>query len=61
MFWSKWPSLPPDSAGFLLGLLFNHEVGGEMFLRNVWLSPNYMALQSSSSYYSRLRLQFSGM
>jgi hypothetical protein len=30
-------SLPPVSDGFLLGLLFNPENGGNMFLRNVEL------------------------
>jgi hypothetical protein len=33
------------SAGFLLDFLFDPEVGEYMFLRNVDLSPNYMALQ----------------
>jgi hypothetical protein len=33
------------SAGFLLGLLFDPEVGSDMFLRNVELPPNYIALQ----------------
>jgi hypothetical protein len=37
-------SLPP-TPGFLLGLLFDPEDSGDMFLKNVWLSPNYMALQ----------------
>jgi hypothetical protein len=32
-------------VGFLLGLFFNHENGGDMFLQTVgWLSTNYMAL-----------------
>jgi hypothetical protein len=32
-------------AGFLLGLLFNFEVGGDMFLHNIsWLSVDYLAL-----------------
>jgi hypothetical protein len=32
-------------ASFLLGLLFNHEDGGDMFLRNIgWLSTDYAAL-----------------
>jgi hypothetical protein len=38
-------SLPPASAGFLLGLLFGHDDGGGMFLQNDGLSPDYMALQ----------------
>jgi hypothetical protein len=33
------------SAGFLLDFLFDSEVGEGMFLRNVDLSPNYVALQ----------------
>jgi hypothetical protein len=34
-------SLPPASPRSLLGLLFNPQYGGNMFLRNVGLSPNY--------------------
>jgi hypothetical protein len=30
----------------LLGLFFDLEDGGDMFLRNVGLSPNYTALQA---------------
>jgi hypothetical protein len=33
------------SAGFLLGLLFYPEHGGDFFPRNVWLPPNCIALQ----------------
>jgi hypothetical protein len=29
------------SANFLLGLLFDPEYGGSMFLQNIWLSLNY--------------------
>jgi hypothetical protein len=34
------------SAGFLLGLFF--DLGGDMFLRNVGLSPNYATIQRRS-------------
>jgi hypothetical protein len=36
--------MPPVSGGFLLGLLFGPEDGGIIFVWNVGLSPNYMAL-----------------
>jgi hypothetical protein len=36
----------PVSAGFLLALMFDPENGGNMFLRNVDLFPNYTVLQS---------------
>jgi hypothetical protein len=31
-------SLPPASAGLLLGSKLDPEYGGDMFLRNVWIS-----------------------
>jgi hypothetical protein len=34
-----------NSAGFLLGLLFDPEDRSDMFLLNVGLSPNYTGLQ----------------
>jgi hypothetical protein len=37
-------SLPPGSAGFLPCLLFNPEDRGDIFIRNVGLSPNYAAV-----------------
>jgi hypothetical protein len=37
---SKWQA-EPVRVGFLLGLLFDHEDGGDLFPRNVWLSRNY--------------------
>jgi hypothetical protein len=36
--------LSPASADFSLGLLLDREDGGDMFLRNVGLFPNYMSL-----------------
>jgi hypothetical protein len=42
----RWEAgLSPASAGYLLGLLFDPEDVGDIFLRNVGLSPNYKALQ----------------
>jgi hypothetical protein len=38
-------SLLPASAGFLFEVLFNPDDGGDPFLKNVRLSPNYVALQ----------------
>jgi hypothetical protein len=39
-------SFPPASGGFsFLGLLFNPEDGGDVFLRNFGVSSNYTALQ----------------
>jgi hypothetical protein len=38
-------SLLPASAGFLLGLLFDPEDGGNVLLRNMVFSPNYTELQ----------------
>jgi hypothetical protein len=37
--------LPPASAGFLLGLLFDPEDGGDMFFQNVGLYQNYTVLK----------------
>jgi hypothetical protein len=42
-------SLLPTNAGFLLHLLFNHEDGGNMFLRNFGLSPKYTGLLNNYS------------
>jgi hypothetical protein len=47
--WSKLQAKPTNyyllHAGFLSGLLFDPEDGGDIFLRNVgWLSTDYMAL-----------------
>jgi hypothetical protein len=39
IFWTVTPCRPPASTNFLLGLLFDHEGGGGMFLRNAELSP----------------------
>jgi hypothetical protein len=38
----------PASAEFLLGLLWNSDNDGDMFLRNVGISANYTALQSKN-------------
>jgi hypothetical protein len=38
-------TLSSVSGSFLLGLIFETVDGGDMFLRNVGLSPNYTALQ----------------
>jgi hypothetical protein len=38
-------SCPPASAGFLPDLLFHTEDGGEMLLRNLWLSQSHRKLQ----------------
>jgi hypothetical protein len=37
--------LVPASTGFFLGLLFDPENGGGMFLQNVQFSPNCMELE----------------
>jgi hypothetical protein len=52
----KWPvteiallyyiSLLAASAGFLLGLLFSSDNGGDTFLQNIGLPANYMVLQA---------------
>jgi hypothetical protein len=40
-----WLCLLPTSTGLLLGSLFGHEDGGDMFIRNIgWFSPGYMLL-----------------
>jgi hypothetical protein len=38
-----------SSASVLFDLLYEHEDGGDICLRNVVLSPNYMALQSKQT------------
>jgi hypothetical protein len=43
---SEKRSLPPVSAGFLLGVYFGAEYGGYMFLRNAGLFPNYAELDA---------------
>jgi hypothetical protein len=40
-------SLPAAYVGLLLGLNFNPEDGGYMFLQNVGLCPNYTVLYSA--------------
>jgi hypothetical protein len=52
-------SLPPASAHFLLGLIFDLKDGGDMFLRKIGLSANYMALNPENGtlqYYSVLSI-----
>jgi hypothetical protein len=44
--WQAECSLPSASADFLLGLIFDLEDGGDMFLRKIGLSPNYVALNA---------------
>jgi hypothetical protein len=44
VFWAEL-SLPPVPTGFLLDLLFYHEDGGDLFLRNVWFFPKYKAIK----------------
>jgi hypothetical protein len=44
--------LLPAFVGFLLGLLFDPEDEGDMFLRNIGLSPYYTALQARRPYSS---------
>jgi hypothetical protein len=47
---SVWSSqLPLDSVGSFLGSHFYSEDGGNRFLRNIRLSPNYTALEPYSS------------
>jgi hypothetical protein len=43
--------LPAAFAGFLRDLFLYTEDGGGTFLRNVGLSPNYMAMQPTIPYY----------
>jgi hypothetical protein len=45
-------NLPPASAGFIITLVFNPEDGGDMFLRNVGLSPNYTPFKPRQAYSS---------
>jgi hypothetical protein len=40
-------------AGFLLALPFEPEDGGDILLRNIWLSLNYTALQPKRRLYGK--------
>jgi hypothetical protein len=51
---SKQLSLLLASVCFMLGLLFYSKDGGDMFLQNVWFSPNYTLLQPRRECYSTL-------
>jgi hypothetical protein len=43
--WRAWTAYCLLHASFLLGILFNPEDGGDMFLRNVgWFSTDYIAI-----------------
>jgi hypothetical protein len=42
--------LLPASPGLLLGLPFDPEVGGDLLLRNVGLTPYYTVLQPNYTY-----------
>jgi hypothetical protein len=42
---AEGPCRNPLLTGFLLGLVFDPEDGGYMFLQNIRLSPDYTALQ----------------
>jgi hypothetical protein len=43
----------PPFTGFFFGVFFDPENGGDMFLRNVGLSPNYTALKPITPYSSQ--------
>jgi hypothetical protein len=44
--------LPPASAGFLFGLLFNPEDGEDRFLQNMRHSQNHVVLKPRIPYFS---------
>jgi hypothetical protein len=48
---ARW-ALPSASASFLLGLLFNPEDGGNIYLLNVRLSLKYIVLQQKRLHFS---------
>jgi hypothetical protein len=45
-----WVVTLAASAGLIFGLEFDPEDGGDTFLRNVGITPNYAALQHKSLY-----------
>jgi hypothetical protein len=48
----SWLAFLPASAGLLFGLPFSPEDDGDMYLQNISLSPNYLALQPRKLYSS---------
>jgi hypothetical protein len=46
----RYHLLSPACAGFFLGVLVDLEYGGDKFVRNVGLSPNYTVLQPRKPY-----------
>jgi hypothetical protein len=49
--YERFREKPAQLAAFLLGILFDHEDGGDLFFRNIWLPP-YMALKPTSPHSS---------
>jgi hypothetical protein len=47
-------------AGFSFCLLFYPQNGGDMFLWNIGISPNYTALQGEAKHWKYKKLKFDG-